>query len=116
MNPQKVVTYTDNRIYDTKEEASAAARDAIGKPYAVDAPEFDCRFSGKIIITEKMLFVGRAFCCPGWRWSYTFELGEVLVEVPATKDVYDESTLLVPYKWVKHWPDSSEPCGYLMEG
>lgn len=114
MNPKKIVTYTDNRIYDTKEEASAAARDAIGKPYAVDAPEFDCRFSGKIIITEKMLLVGPAQCCQGWRWSYKFELGEVLVEVPATKDVYDENSLLVPYKWVKHWPDSSEPCGYLM--
>lgn len=64
-----------------------------------------------------MLLIAPAGCClEGWRWAYRFELGEVLVEVPATKDVYDENTLLVPYKWVQHWPDSSEPCGYQMEG
>lgn len=88
-------------IYTAKSSAMRAARKAVGHSYPVEAPELENRFEGCITITADML--GVEACEGGWRWTYAFDLAEVMVAVRSA----DGTGTQRRYADVAHWKDAS---------
>lgn len=100
----RYVTEHSDHVYTTKPSAMRAARNEVGHSYVVETPELENRFDGVIPITTDMINVES--CEGGWRWSYTFNLADVIVRVRhADGEIAD-----VRYADVAHWQDATHPC------
>lgn len=104
------ITQYHEYIYKAKASAMRAAKNAVGHRFLVAAPELGNRFEGHITIDESMIAVEAHE--GGWRWLYTFNLGDVIVEVldgdgPVIQTLFGE---------VCHRPDCSTPAASILQG
>ena len=97
----RYVTEHSDHVYTTKSSAMRAARNEVGHSYVVETPELENRFDGVIPITTDMISVES--CEGGWRWSYTFNLADVIVRVRHA----DGGIADVRYADVAHWQDAT---------
>lgn len=100
----RTITQYSERIYATKSSAMRAVTNAIGRTYAVEDPNVNRRFgAGEITVSSAMVDVNA--CEGGWRWSYTYNLADVMVEV---RDE-DGTRRKARYADVRNWIDAVTP-------
>lgn len=104
----RTLTKYSEHLYTTRASAMRAARNALGRNYPLkdsEVPELRNRFDGDITIGTDMIGTEACEGGWGWRWMYTFDLGDVSVRVR-----YADGTIAdVRYADVAHWQDATHP-------
>lgn len=99
----RYITQYSQHVYKSKFSAMRAGRNAIGDKYLVETPELGSRFDGCITIIPSTINIEPY--ADGWRWSYTFDLADVIVSVRNTAGTVG----VVRYADVAHWQGACTP-------